>query len=756
VTELLFANNAHSTLASSIGPSDTSCFLAAGTGSKFPAPGAGQGFYMTFNDAATGLLSEIVFVTSISGDEILVMDRAQQGTAAQSWPSGTLVSQYYTAYDAGSFLQGASAGTGIAVSTAGGVATIANTGVTELLAGSNVVLSGATGAVTISLEANSGVSEILAGAGISVNQNTGNVTVTNTGVLELTAGTNTTITGNNTNLTISSATPPSGQNSYVQINVDGAFGSSNLLTFANGQLEVGAIGTTAGQLILAGAPVGRVLITPSNSEGSTEWELVLPPTAGVAGYVLSTDGTGVTSWVAGGGGGGGVSQILAGTNVTISPSNGLGTVTINAAGGGGTPGGSQGTIQYNNAGSFAGDPNFTTNGSGAVVAKYLTVYSAGDLSVQRTFSAASEGAGIQSAQFSAYDDSAPNVIFNSNAGGAGLAGTIVQIAGGTIWDLHSTTTGFAIEDNSSGYSVLKINTDDSITLGTASGGPFGAGTLNATGLYINGVAVGGGSPGGASLTLQYNNSGSFAGSSLAQGADGGIYNTAIGQDHGPSSISIGRYYFGGSEDAYGGAIFMSGVSGDVWGGTVGGQGKTVGLENKYNGGNGYMLFTVSSFSTPTASIQVDGSLFAGAGLPTAPFGVDATSTGYVVAANGVYVGVPANGTNSGLLKLANATTSYVITINAGSTAADYQIVLPTDAGSAGQALINTGAGVTTWGQPSSLFTVSTLPSAASSQGVRSMVSDSTVAAVGSFGVAVTGGGANFAPVWCDGTAWYIG
>ena len=35
-----------------------------------------------------------------------------------------------------------------------------------------------------------------------------------------------------------------------------------------------------------------------------------------------------------GGGGGGVTQITAGTNVTISPSSGIGNVTINASGGG--------------------------------------------------------------------------------------------------------------------------------------------------------------------------------------------------------------------------------------------------------------------------------------------------------------------------------------------------------------------------------------------------------------------------------------
>jgi hypothetical protein len=46
-----------------------------------------------------------------------------------------------------------------------------------------------------------------------------------------------------------------------------------------------------------------------------------------------TDGLGVVTVSASGGGGGGVSQLVAGTNITLSPTNGLGTVTISATGG---------------------------------------------------------------------------------------------------------------------------------------------------------------------------------------------------------------------------------------------------------------------------------------------------------------------------------------------------------------------------------------------------------------------------------------
>ena len=61
----------------------------------------------------------------------------------------------------------------------------------------------------------------------------------------------------------------------------------------------------------------------------------------------------------------GVTQIIAGTNVTIDPVGGTGNVTINASSGGGvvTPGGSDTQMQYNNSGSFGGTTGLTWDDS---------------------------------------------------------------------------------------------------------------------------------------------------------------------------------------------------------------------------------------------------------------------------------------------------------------------------------------------------------------------------------------------------------
>jgi hypothetical protein len=58
-------------------------------------------------------------------------------------------------------------------------------------------------------------------------------------------------------------------------------------------------GTLSKILFLAGT---ANVTTLTSSLTATPWTMTLPPNAGTAGYVLTTDGTGVLSWAVGGGG----------------------------------------------------------------------------------------------------------------------------------------------------------------------------------------------------------------------------------------------------------------------------------------------------------------------------------------------------------------------------------------------------------------------------------------------------------------------
>jgi hypothetical protein len=100
----LFKNNAVSSLAGAITNTSLTANLASGGGALFPSPGAGQYFTLTFNDAATGLLNEIVWVTNVTGD-VITMTRGQEGTGAQNWSAGDIASALITAGDLQTFAQ---------------------------------------------------------------------------------------------------------------------------------------------------------------------------------------------------------------------------------------------------------------------------------------------------------------------------------------------------------------------------------------------------------------------------------------------------------------------------------------------------------------------------------------------------------------------------------------------------------------------------------------------------------------------------
>lgn len=103
--QLVFANNASSTLASSIDSASTLITLAPGSGASFPTTDIlGSYFKLTLVDAATKLVNEIVHVTNRSGDNLTVV-RGQEGTTARTWAAGDIAAHYLTAGSMAAMLQ---------------------------------------------------------------------------------------------------------------------------------------------------------------------------------------------------------------------------------------------------------------------------------------------------------------------------------------------------------------------------------------------------------------------------------------------------------------------------------------------------------------------------------------------------------------------------------------------------------------------------------------------------------------------------
>lgn len=94
MSEILFNNNAESTLAVAVLVGDLVLTVAAADAAKFPAPGANQFFKVTLATKNTGA-KEIVHCTARAG-AVLTIVRAQEGTVALAFAIGDIVASRYT------------------------------------------------------------------------------------------------------------------------------------------------------------------------------------------------------------------------------------------------------------------------------------------------------------------------------------------------------------------------------------------------------------------------------------------------------------------------------------------------------------------------------------------------------------------------------------------------------------------------------------------------------------------------------------
>ena len=219
-----------------------------------------------------------------------------------------------------------------------------------------------------------------------------------------------------------------------------------------------------------------------------------------------------------------------------------------------------------------------------------------------------------------------NLTLGSPTGGSGLPLGSLNVKGGlyqngVLYNLNGTPPAGAttqVQSNQSGsfygdtgftYSPGSgLVSTSQMVLGGATGGAEGAGTLNATGLFINGAAVSaGGTPGGSDTNIQINQAGVFGGDSTftfnattkqvgIAGGTGGVGALAVGTAGTGSGLLLGG----------------SNTTTALISGTASGSNANIGLEPKGTGsinvinpgGGGNILQVFGSTSAITDSLNI--------------------------------------------------------------------------------------------------------------------------------------------------------
>lgn len=125
----VFSNDASTLIASGIGTTDTTVVCAAGQGALFPAISSGQIASCTLEDVDGN--TEVVYATGRTSDT-LTIERAQEGTTALEFASGSRLEQRITAGVLDSLLQKEGGDTLSGTTTVSGVITLGSAGSIQL------------------------------------------------------------------------------------------------------------------------------------------------------------------------------------------------------------------------------------------------------------------------------------------------------------------------------------------------------------------------------------------------------------------------------------------------------------------------------------------------------------------------------------------------------------------------------------------------------------------------------------------------
>jgi trimeric autotransporter adhesin len=336
------------------------------SGGALGTPSSGTATNLTGLPLTTGVTGILPVANGGNGTATPSLVAGSNVTITGTWPNQTVASTGgggVTSFSAGSTgLTPATATTG-AVTLAGTLA-VANggtgTATPALVAGTNVTITGTWPNQTINSSGGGG-GMVYPGAGIALSTGTAwGTSYSTTGTGDVVLSTSPTL------VTPLLGTPTSG---------DFSTGTFTWPTF--NQNTTGTAANVTGTVAIANGGTGQTTaaaaitaLTGTQTSGQylrsngTNAALAAIQAADVPTLNQNTTGTAAnvtgTVAVANGGTGTATPSLVAGTNITISGS--FPNQTINASGGG-SPGGSNTQVQYNNAGAFAGSANLTFNGT---------------------------------------------------------------------------------------------------------------------------------------------------------------------------------------------------------------------------------------------------------------------------------------------------------------------------------------------------------------------------------------------------------
>jgi hypothetical protein len=198
--------------------------------------------------------------------------------------------------------------------------------------------------------------------------------------------------------------------------------------------------TGSGALVFANSPT---LVTPALGTPASG---VLTNCTGLPISAITGFGEAVDDEVA--------SLLVAGTNITITYDDTANTLTIEStAGGGGSPGGSSGNIQYNNAGAFGGATGFDYSATGT----HVVVTAQGATIVPLCLKGAASQTGLMLDIQTSAGTSKLNITQNGKIRSNVANVTSAGVVGADGVALEMAFAGYGISSNSNGDPVSVVN-----------------------------------------------------------------------------------------------------------------------------------------------------------------------------------------------------------------------------------------------------------------------------------------------------------